>query len=356
MRLAHRVATDRHPVQRQHLDGVRAAVGEAVQGDLAHRPPSLSPVDDTASPPSLGEIIERERALAEPDLFAVGSMLGYDERVLLRWAARAGNPSSDAVVDLGCFLGGSTLSLARGVAAREGAPSPIHVYDRFVYGEEHERTWVPDGMPFAVGASTLPAFERNVRAVRPMLTLHPGDIRAQRWDGAPIGTLFVDIAKTWEVADAVWREFLPALVPGRSIVIQQDLVHWGHPWCAVVMELLADRFEYLGWAWYSSAVYRALRPIAAGDLPASLLRDLSLEDKLALIERAARRLGEPIGGSVRLSGAFAYAAHGQLGAARERVAEIRERYTDELIPHIGEGFAYLDHWLARVEHGEITVT
>jgi hypothetical protein len=308
-------------------------------------------VDDT----SLADIIERERALAEPDLFEVGSMLGYDERLLLRWAARAGNPSPDAVVDLGCFLGGSTLSLARGVAAREGAASPIHVYDLFVYGDENERTWVPDGLPFAVGGSTLPAFERNVRAVRPMLTLHPGDIRSQRWDGAPIGTLFIDIAKRWAVADAVWRQFLPALVPGRSIVIQQDLVHWGHPWCAIVMELLADRFEYLGWTWYSSAVYRALRPIAPGDLPGSLLRDVSLEDKLRLIERAAQRLGEPIGGSVRLSGTCAYAAHGQFGAAREHVASLRERYTDELIPYIGEGFAYLDSWLTRVEVGELTV-
>jgi hypothetical protein len=305
---------------------------------------------------NIAEIIEAERALAEADVFEIGSMLGYDERLLLRWATRAGNPSPDAVVDLGCFLGGSTLSLARGVSARDGAPSPIHVYDLFAYGNEYERTWVPDGLPFAVGGSTLEAFERNVRPVRSLLTLHPGDIREQRWDGAPIGTLFVDIAKTWEVADAVWRQFLPALVPGRSIVVQQDLVHWGHPWCAVVMELLADRFEYLGWTWYSSAVYRAMRPIAADDVPESLLRDVSLDDKLALIELAAQRLGEPIGGSVRLTSAFAYAAHGQLGAARDCVAELRERYTDEAIPHISEGFVYLDDWLSRVESGAIAVT
>lgn len=299
------------------------------------------------------DIIEAERVLAEPDLFQVGSMLGYDERLLLRWATRAGNSSTDAVVDAGCFLGGSTLALASGVMARAGAPSPVHVYDLFVYGEASQSAWVPEGAPFAVGASTLPAFERHVERVRPMLTLHPGDIREQSWSRDPIGTLFIDIAKGWGIGDAVWRQFFPSLVAGESLVVQQDLVHWGHPWCAIVMELLADHVEYLGWAWFSSAVYRVTRPIDASDLPESLLRDTTLEQKLTLLDRAAERLGEPIGGSVRLSGAVVLAAHGEYAAARERIAASRAHYSDDAIPYISEGFDYLDRWLTDVESGAV---
>jgi hypothetical protein len=315
---------------------------------------------DTAGGERLGsgffDIVDAERPLAEPDLFEVGSMLGYDERLLLRWATRAGNPSRDAVVDGGCFLGGSTLALASGIAARESPRSPLHVYDLFVYGAESERTWVPKGLPFGVGQPTYPAFEHHVRRVRPMLTLHPGDMREQRWTGAPIGTLFVDIAKSWEIGDAVWRQFFPALVPAESLVIQQDLVHWGHPWCAIVMELLADRFEYLGWTWFSSAVYRANAPVSADDLPTSLLRDVSMADQLALVDRAAARLGEPIAGSVRLSGAVVLGAFRRFAKARERVEEIRERYTDETIPFIGEGCSYLGQWIDGVESGRIAVS
>lgn len=323
--------------------------------------PGAAPEDDP--PPvtagsGFSEIIERERPHATSGLEQVGSMLSYDERLLLHWATRAGNPSPDAVVDAGCFLGGSTISLGHGINARPaGAPrSPLHVYDRFVFGAEGERGWVAEGFDFAVGASTTPVFEHQVRPVRDLLTVHRGDIRRAHWTGDPIGVLFVDIAKTWEVGDAVWRTFLPSLVANESLVVQQDLVHWGHPWYAIAMELLADHFEYLGWVWFSSAVYRCVRPVAAGDLPASLLRDVALHEALELIDRAAERLGEPIGGSLRLSGAVVLLSHGRFAAARARVDEIRGSYSDETIPYISEGFAYVDDAIDKVRAGTIEIS
>jgi len=304
------------------------------------------------------EIIERERRHAAPAIYAVGSMLSYDERLLLHWATRAGNPSAEAVVDAGCFLGGSTVSLGQGIMARPpgAARSALHSYDVFVFGAENERTWVPDGFDFAVGASTAAVFEHHVRPVRDLLTVHRGDVRLQRWSGDPIGVLFVDIAKSWEVGDAVWRQFLPSLVANESLVIQQDLVHWGHPWYAIAMELLADHLEYLGWVWFSSAVYRCVRPVSAQDLPGSLLRDLTLQESLELVDRAAERFGEPIGGSVRLSGAVVLASHGRFAAARARVDEIRGSYSDAAVPYISEGFAHLVAWIDDVESGDNEVS
>ena len=87
------------------------------------------------------DIVAAEREYAREDMLEVGSMLSYDERLVLHWATRAGNPSSDPVVDAGCFLGGSTVALAGGVLARpEGRRrSDLHVYDLFVYGSETER-------------------------------------------------------------------------------------------------------------------------------------------------------------------------------------------------------------------------
>jgi hypothetical protein len=279
-------------------------------------------------------------------------MLSYDERLLLHWAAGDGNPAAPAIVDAGCFLGGSTLALAGGVLARaEGAPATVHSYDLFRFGEASEHAWVPEGFGFGVGESTIPVFEHQIQRVRDLVEIHAGDVRTARWANGPIGVLFVDIAKSWSTGDAVWREFLPALVPGESLVIQQDLVHWGHPWCAIVMELLADRFEYLGWVFYGSAVYRCVRPVRAEELQPGLLDRLSADDMLDLLERAAVRIGEPAAGFLRLSGAVVLASHGDCDGARRRVAEVRAVYDDDVMPYISEGFAYLDRWIDDVEAG-----
>jgi hypothetical protein len=304
----------------------------------------------------LEAIIAAEHQHAQPDVYSVGSMLSYDERMVLHWATREGNPTTRVVVDAGCFLGGSTLALAGGIAARaDGTPATVHSYDLFRFGSPTEHHWVPEGFDFAVGASTVPVFEHHVARVRPMVLPHAGDIRQAQWSADPIGVLFVDVAKSWSTGDAVWRQFFPALVPGESLIIQQDLVHWGHPWCAIVMELLADRFDYLGWAFYSSAVYRSLAPITADELPVSLLSELAVGEQLDLLERAATRLGEPAAGPVRLSGAVVLASHGDYDGARARIEAVRAAYSDDVMPFISEGFDYLVPWVAAVEAGTTSV-
>ena len=126
----------------------------------------------------LEEVIAAEHPHLDPAVYAVGSMLSHDERALLHWSTRVGNSSAGAVVDAGCFLGGSTLALAQGVQARERLRDrPIDVYDLFRFGNESERAWVPDGYHFEVGGSTKAVFEHNVRSVRPLLRVHEGDVR-----------------------------------------------------------------------------------------------------------------------------------------------------------------------------------
>jgi hypothetical protein len=303
----------------------------------------------------LNDVVAAEGQVLPDDVSAAPSMLSYDERALLHWAARTGRPRGGQIVDAGCFLGGSSVSPARGLRARgEGAAGRVrvHAYDRFAFGTETERHWVPEGMPFGVGASTLPAFERTVAAVRDLIEVHLGDVREVRWPDEPISVLFVDIAKSWDTADHVMHTFAPALVPGESVVIQQDQVHWGHPWCAIAMELLADRFELLGWVWFSSAVYRCKGRVTADALPESLLRDVALEEKLVLLQRFADRIGWPIGASVLLSGAVALGSHEEWACARERVAELEAEVGDDQVPYLSEGYATLRAWLDQLEAGQ----
>jgi hypothetical protein len=299
----------------------------------------------------LDDVLQVEEAVLSDAVRAAPSMLSYEERALLRWAARTVDVPRGVIVDAGAFLGGSALALADGLRARGGSGPSIHSYDLFRFAGDWERHWVPDGFDFTIGGSSEAIFAHTVREAEDLVVSHPGDIREARWAGAPINVLFVDVAKSWRTADHVAATFLPSLVPGESLVIQQDQVHWGHPWCAIQMELLSDHFEFLGWAWFSSAVYRSTSPVPAGALPPSLLRDLPLDDKLELVRRFARRLNGPIAESVRLSAAEVFAAHGRYDEARAVGDEVEATVGDDELPYISEGFQYLRDRFAKLESG-----
>ncbi len=288
----------------------------------------------------LAATVAAEHGLLPHKALAIPSMLSYEERALLHWAAREGCGAAGQVIDAGCYLGGSTLSLATGLSRSAKDPGDsrrVHSFDLFIVGGERERVYFEADFPFEVGADIRPLFEANVAPVRSLVEVHAGDVLHTTWSGERIGTLFVDIAKSWATNDHVVRQFFPPLVPG-SVVIQQDLVHWGHPWCALTMEWLIDHFEYLGHVSFSSAVYRVRHPIPVDDLPTDLLDRLSAEEALGLIDRCAERIGEPFAGFVRLAGATALISFGDYAGARARVGEVRENYGDDTVPYISEGF------------------
>jgi hypothetical protein len=218
-------------------------------------------------------------------------MLTLEERALLHHLGTQVPPGA-SVVDAGCFLGGSTASLALGVAETLPAKSPIvHSYDLFLvdhsamtnYGE------LIEGRP--LGSDLLPVFEEVVgEDLLQYVQVHKGDLLDSRWDAtAPIDVLFVDVAKTWALNDHVMREFFPSLVAGRSVVVQQDYVHEWLPWIHIAMELLADHFDLVDDVPGSpSVVFACTRPVRPRDLP-SALRDLPPDRLEELFSSAVRR-------------------------------------------------------------------
>jgi hypothetical protein len=179
-------------------------------------------------------------------------MLTLDERRLLHWMARDVWEGWGAIVDAGCFLGGSTASLATGVRARPGYEPglrlgpPLSTYDRFVVEEYTVDAGYFDPWPdVGVSDSFRHIFDELLGDLATETTVHEGDITAARWTGAPIEILFLDVLKNWDVNDAVMREFLPSLVPARSVIVQQDYVHVWLPWIHITMELLQDAVEHI---------------------------------------------------------------------------------------------------------------
>src|SRR5204862_4565513 len=121
--------------------------------------------------------------------------------------------------------------------------------------------------------------------------------------GGPIDVLFLDILKSWEINDAVLRDFFPSLVPGRSVIVHQDY-GWGDtPWIPVTVELMRESLVLLDWMEWGTHVF-----FVAEELPPELLGHgvggLALDRKVQLLEDAARRAEGWVLGMLEISRAL----------------------------------------------------
>ncbi|MEA3004120.1 MAG: hypothetical protein QOH81_2908 [Sphingomonadales bacterium] len=198
-----------------------------------------------------------------------------------------------AIVDAGCFLGGSTIALASGLRRnlrRRGQPERplIHSYDLFQIEDWTRGIYFPESAK--AGDSTRALFDRNISDHAPLIEVHEGDITRSRPPEGPVDILFVDVAKHWTTCDWITANLFPLLVPGRSVVVQQDYLYpeWTG-WLHVTMEYYADEFERLCDTGSNSVAFLHTKAFAPGRLRPRLVADLPTAEKTILMDRAASR-------------------------------------------------------------------
>jgi hypothetical protein len=274
----------------------------------------------------------RERPWDPPDVphtvAAVPMMISDQEQTLLYRLAAEWYDGAGAIVDAGVFLGGSTAAFVDGIRANPRAlpPKPVHCYDLFAtdWGARGSYAELLPHVP--AGDSTLERFRELMGDRLERVHVHAGDIRREAWPGEAVSILFVDLAKTWSINDHVNREFFPSLLPGRSVVVQQDYVNEWLPWIHIGMELLADAFEYIDWAPHGSAIFVPTRPIAREEIPPSLRDDVPDAEKLELFERAAARFEHMERGVIELARGVLLAELGDPAGALEHVDSTLAEY------------------------------
>ena len=223
----------------------------------------------------------------------VPTMLVPDELRLLHHLAENCYAGLGVIVDGGSFLGGSTIALADGLRRnprrrRLGEEKVIHSFDRFEVEEWTRGVFFPEST--AAGASFRAQFESNIAPYADLIDVHAGDVLDYEWTGGPIEILFIDMAKHWKVCDRVTWQFFPHLIPGRSIVVQQDyLYHHWVGWLHVTMEFYAEYFEYVCDTDVNSVVFLNTRQIPPSVLRRNTVESLSFEEKMSLMDRAANR-------------------------------------------------------------------
>ena len=272
----------------------------------------------------------RERGLS-PQTLEANTMLSIEERQLLAWLTSDYWKGDGAIVDGGCFLGGSTLALAEGLRAseRRGPEARIDVFDLF----EVEPYMVDPyfGGRLQAGESFRGEFDKATAAVSDLLRVHAGDFTQSGWGGDPIEVLFVDISKSWSLNDTVVREFAPCLIPNRSILVQQDYAWPFQYWIAITMEHLRDYFEPVAFAEYNSVVF-ICREQVPRDVP--LPSDLPYERKVSLLESATEHfLGYPRS-YLEAGKAMLMLEQGEVTDARVQFEAVRERFGGDQLAQV----------------------
>jgi predicted O-methyltransferase YrrM len=228
---------------------------------------------------------------APADVLATPSMLSAAELSLLYSLTRVYCSGAGRIADAGCFLGGSTRALASGLRDRADAVSAETVvsYDRFRV-EPYTLAGFSDVLNGArAGESFRAVFDSNLRGLEERVDVREGDVCRIGWDGRPIEVLFIDILKSWKINDTFLSQFFGCLIPGRSIVVQQDYAHGFCPWIHITMELLADYFAWIDYVPHASYVYLLEREIPDYLLQLRPRTDLSTAEKRELMERAVAR-------------------------------------------------------------------
>src|ERR671937_2532176 len=281
-----------------------------------------------------------------PDAVGIPTMLSKMERRVLYSLARDSATGDAAIVDAGCFLGGSTAALLAGVRDRREPWSgpPVESYDLF----RVEAFTIPKffrDSNVGVGESFRPRFDAHVARFDVPHVVHEGDITKIGWSGGPIDVLFLDVLKSWEINDAVLRDFFPSLVPGRSVIVHQDY-GWGDtPWIPITVELMRDSLVLIDWMEWGSHVFFVER-----ELPAEVLSQgvagLDITTKIGLIERAVARAEGWVQGMVEVARTFLIAERDGRKAALSELRSIAERHPghgfvlaciDEMRPQIAAG-------------------
>jgi hypothetical protein len=262
-----------------------------------------------------------------PDAVGIPTMLSKSERALLYSLARDYARGDAAIVDAGCFLGGSTAALLAGVRDRAEKTNgvPVESYDLFRVEEYTIRKFFADDPVVRVGDSLRYRFDENVAGFDVPHVVHEGDIIEIGWDGGPIDVLFLDVLKSWEINDAVLRDFFPSLVPGRSIIVHQDYAGGYLPWIPITVELMRDSLVLIDWMEWGSHVF-----LLDQEVPATLIENgiggLDLDTRFELMDRGVGRADGWVRGMLEIARTALVVERDGDEAGLSELASIADRY------------------------------
>lgn len=169
------------------------------------------------------------------------AMTTAEERALFTKSVKNVLHLQGAIVDLGCWLGSTTISMAQGLR-ESGDSGKIHSFDLFRWDPWMDDYSTEHWCDYRPGESFLPETRRRVGDLLPWVNLIEADLSKYHWEGGPIRLQLVDAMKTWELGTSICREFYPSMVEG-GLVLQQDYLAFSIPWIPIIHYRLRDYMQ-----------------------------------------------------------------------------------------------------------------
>lgn len=211
------------------------------------------------------------------------SMMAQEEQDYLYNFAKREYVGEGAIVDLGCWLGASTVAFAKGLqdnAQPELRNSKIHSFDLFRWEGSMNLFVQGASLKFAHGESFLDEYLKQIEPWKHQVQVYEGDLRDFPWTAGAIEFLFIDAMKSWDLANGIIQKYFGSLIPGRSIVYHQDYSYFGSYWIHLTMDWLREYFEPIydvpnAWGF----VFKLKKAIPEAVLSSSRsIEDCSIED------------------------------------------------------------------------------
>jgi len=216
----------------------------------------------------------KEYSTSHSSSLDIDSMTTPNELAFLEVYGRNAFTGNGKIIDLGCWFGATSASLAVGLNANPMASvtDVVEAYDLFEWDHWMDPIKESIGMKvnLKAGDCFLNIVEQNLSEYANRINFHKQDLSnynlPAEWS---IEFLFVDAMKNWDLAGSISRTFFTRLIPERSIMVMQDFAFYD-PIVAtnhLLMWHLRDCFKPLHHVPYScSVVFLTLRVPTAEDL------------------------------------------------------------------------------------------
>lgn len=173
-----------------------------------------------------------------PDLPTLPGMTSASECRYLFWVGSSQLRGVGDVVEVGSWLGRSSIHIAAGLAA-SGRQTHLHCFDGFSWAWGDSKA---ADLPLKRGDNFEGYFLENVSAFADRITSHRTKIKDIGWTGNPIEFLFLDAPKKQADMTRCLEVFGSSLVPSATIAIQ-DYLYFPAYSLAVCCYQLADNLS-----------------------------------------------------------------------------------------------------------------
>jgi hypothetical protein len=290
----------------------------------------------------LGQLGPRFRSYDRPE-HSYG-MTTANELCMVETYARERFTGRGRIVDLGCWYGATTLSLARGLQQNRRAQSHrrIDALDLFRWEQWMDPIAREIGLPkrYEAGQSFYDDVKDLLSPFGDLVKVEQHDLHDYDPPTVPIEFLFIDAMKDWDLARQIVSGFFPHLIANNGYVVQQDFAYYLPEMATnhLIMWYLRHHFECIYHVPASaSVVFRCTRPVLGSSLPVfepGLFTPEMVEKAYAYSLGCVSREMQPLIETAKLNFLIEQHRHDEARRQMRHLSQARMQLTDRMIAEV----------------------